>query len=166
MKIQPNSTPTLTTSPCRNDTPTLLQHYNNGALVLLLLLPYNNATTATPQQRYYSTTTTALLQCYTATRVRQGSACSAGSRTPTASPCVDIGRKLCGRPYADHKSLRRCTSPTTPLQHHNNTTTEPVLQRYNDATTAILQRYTTASILLRNSRITISRLSAAAQQQK
>ena len=42
---------------------------------------------------------------------RQDSACSAGSRTPTASPCVAVGRKLRGRPYADREPLRRRTSP-------------------------------------------------------
>ena len=43
-------------------------------------------------------------------RTMNSNASSAGSRTPTASPCVAAGRMLRGRPYADPKPLRWQTS--------------------------------------------------------
>ena len=63
---------------------------------------------------------------------RKGSACSAGSRTPTASPCVDVALKLCGRPYADRKPLSRRACLL--LQTLNSHITKLLLLRTNQTT--------------------------------
>ena len=76
---------------------------------------------------------------------RKGSACSAGSRTPTASPCVDVGHKLCGRPYADRKPL--CRRISLLLQMLNSHITTLLLLRTNRIT-PLLPRTNQISILL------------------
>ena len=87
-----------------------------------------------------------------------------GRLTRTDGPYADIGRTLCGTPYANHRSLRLCTSLVL-LILRNTAPTEPVHLSTN-ATTALPPNHNITTNTSRSARNAMPHLSAAAQKKK